>query len=170
MERTLPIRRAFAATLTAAAAIAAHGGPALLRDPRWMLTAVTVAVVATGSIAVLARVARACTAAPPPPPVWVTAVVLLAAQAAAHLALVAGGVHSGSGQTGALALHATLALAVALVMHAADLWLGTRLRTLAAALVAQLASMVMRSPGRTISPRSRARGTRSAPRAPPLPA
>ena len=40
-------RRVLAATLTAAAAIAAHGGPALMADPAWIATAAALAVVLT---------------------------------------------------------------------------------------------------------------------------
>ena len=75
-------RRGLAATLTAGAAIAAHGGPALMADPRWMMTAAAAAVVVTAAAAAAARGFRSCTSAPLPPAMWVTAATLLAAQLA----------------------------------------------------------------------------------------
>ncbi len=166
MERTLFTRRVLAAALTVAAAIAAHGGAALLADPRWAAFAGLAAVGVVAAGVLFARAVRACISAPAPPPLWITAALLLAAQTAAHLALLAGGVHSGSAQAGTLALHVALALLVALLLHSGDAWLGQRLRTLAALLTPAL-TPAPRGNGRTVGLRSIALQAAAAPRAPP---
>jgi hypothetical protein len=167
VERTLFIRRALAATLTAAAALTAHGGPALILDPRWTIVAGGTALAVTALGATAARYLRTCTSAPDPPTVWVTAGVLLAAQMAAHCLLILGGVHSGVGVAGALALHASLALVVAVVIHATDSWLESQLTALARALAESLQTAVLRIPSASTIPRLGLHAAAAAPRAPP---
>lgn len=166
MQRTLFIRRTLAATLTAAAAIAAHGGPALLTHPAWMATAAALAVVLTLAGTGAGRILRSCSTAPAAPPVWITAGVLLGAQMAAHAALIAMGVHAGMGQAGTLALHAALALVVAILLHGTDAWLEARVRDLARALLDAVAAAPA-SPTPITVPRPRPYLAASSPRAPP---
>lgn len=167
MERTLFIRRALAATLTAAAALAAHGGPAVMLDPRWTIVAGATALGVTALGAAAARYLRACTSAPEPPAVWVTAGVLLVAQMAAHCVLLLTGVHSGVGVAGALALHASLALVVAIVIHATDTWLEGQLTALARALTESLQAAVLHIPAAPAIPRLWLHAAAAPPRAPP---
>jgi hypothetical protein len=167
VERTLFIRRALAAALTAAAVLAAHGGPALILDPRWTVVAAATALAVTALGATAGRYLRACTSAPQPPAVWITAGVLLAAQMAAHCLLLLAGVHSGVGVAGALALHASLALVVAMVLHATDAWLGAQLTALARALAESLHAPVLRIPAAPAIPRLWLHAAAAAPRAPP---
>ena len=167
MQRTLFIRRALAATLTTAAAIAAHGGPALILDPRWAIVAGATALAVTIVGATVGRYLRTCTVAPEPPAVWLTAAVLLAAQIAAHLLLVAAGVHSGVGVTGALALHATLALVVALVLHMTDSWVSSKLAAMAQTLADALGQAVAHIPATSTAPRRCLHPSAASPRAPP---
>lgn len=161
-------RRVLAATLTAAAAIAAHGGPALMADPRWMMTAIAAAGAVTGAAAAATRGFRTCTSAPLPPAMWITAATLLAAQLATHGALIAAGVHAGMGQAGALALHASLALTVAVLLHAADSWLSGRVLALARALLSTLQIVTGERAGRIEIPHPLPHAATSSPRAPPL--
>ena len=163
-------RRALAATLTAAGAIAAHGGPALMADPRWMMAAAGAAGAVTAAAAAATRGFRSCSSAPLPPAMWITAATLLAAQVATHGALIAADVHAGMGQAGALALHASLALVVAVLLHATDSWLSNRVLALARALLSTLAQVTAERAGRVEIPHPRPHAGGSSPRAPPAPA
>ncbi len=167
VERTLHTRRALAATLTAAAAIAAHGGPALMADPRWVATAALAAGSVTVAAAAAARGFRTCSSAPLPPAMWVTAATLLAAQLTTHGALILAGVHAGMGQAGVLALHASLALMVATLLHAADSWLSGRVLALASAFLSGLRQATGEFADRIEIPHPRPHAATSSPRAPP---
>jgi hypothetical protein len=168
VQRTVFTRRAAAATLTAGTALAAHGGPALVLDPVWAAVAVLAALVVCLTVAAASRALAQVTTAPPPPPVWITAAILMAAQLLSHLALLEGGVHSGMAQSGALALHASVALLVALLLHHTDGALTRRLSALARALTESLVEV--HAADRPGSLKTRSSRRPSAPRAPPLPA
>jgi hypothetical protein len=101
----------------AVAAIAAHGGPALATDPRWLVPAVAAAAGCTWAVAAAASLAARGLAAQPWSP-WTTAGLLLTAQLSAHWALLALGVMPATGHTGSLALHVALALAAAAALSA----------------------------------------------------
>lgn len=118
---------------SAAAALLAHGGPALLVDPRWLAVALAGSVTAACGLAVTggrilerhARLMRLEAGDLGPArasefgraPLSALMGGMLVCQAAAHLALGAGGVHAAGGQTGALALHAALAALGALAVY-----------------------------------------------------
>lgn len=126
------VRAGLIAALSAAAAVFAHAGPAGLEDARWLAAAgagaalASVAIAGAGGRALRAR-SRArrlqagdAAAGRPLPvermPFATLLMAMLACQAAAHLSLLAVGLHSGAGPAGSLTLHAVLAvLAAALV-------------------------------------------------------
>lgn len=145
MQRALFMRRLPIAALTAAAAIAAHGGPGLLRSPTWQAAVIATALLACAAAALTARLAGAVTFAPTPSPFWLTAAAMLAAQLAAHELLLQSSVHSGAGTTGTLALHVAVALIAAVVVHRGQTRTVRHLRALAAALRAQLESVALGS-------------------------
>jgi hypothetical protein len=101
----------------AVAAIAAHGGPALATDPRWLVPALAAAAGCTWAVAAAMSLA-ARGVAPRPWSPWTTAGLLLIAQLAAHWTLFALGVMPAAGQAGSLALHVALALAAAAALSA----------------------------------------------------
>lgn len=98
---------------------------------------------------------------------WITAATLLTAQLATHGALIAAGVHAGMGPAGALALHASLALLVAVLLHAADSWLSVRVLALVSALLSALQQATGERAGRIEIPHPRPHAATSSPRAPP---
>jgi hypothetical protein len=118
---------------SAAAALVAHGGPALLVDPRWLAVALAGSLAAASGLAVtggralerhaqLARLARgelapATASGFARAPMSLLLGAMLACQGAAHLALLAGGVHTAAEPGGALALHGALAGLGALVLY-----------------------------------------------------
>ena len=146
---------------SAAAALVAHGGPALALDPRWLAVALAgslaaaAGLAATGGRAVdrhvrLARLAsgdlHAATATGytrSPMPVLLGA--MLACQGAAHLALLAAGVHAAGGQSGSLALHAGLAALGAIAMYQLEGVLE-RLSVRLAAAVSRVIELLTASP------------------------
>ena len=103
----------------AVAAIAAHGGPALATDPRWLVPALAAAAGCTWMVAVAVSLAARGVAARPWSP-WTTAGLLLTAQLAAHWVLLALGVMPAAGQAGSLALHVALAVAAAAALSALE--------------------------------------------------
>jgi len=134
MQRTLYVRRLPVAALAAAAAIAAHGGPALLREPVWQLTIIATALGVCAMAALATRAAANLTLTARPSPFWVTAAAMLVVQLCAHQALVLTGVHSGAGTTGTLALHVAVALLAAVLVHRESHRRASRLQALADAL------------------------------------
>jgi hypothetical protein len=151
--RRLPALRVLAlASLSALAAVVAHGGPQLLTDPRWALPAGLAAVAAcwAGATAV-ALAGRGL--APRPGSVWATAGLLACGQTAAHAALLAVGVMPASGQAGAVALHLLLALAGALVVAAGERLLAARAADVLARLLELLAAADPRRPWPAAQPR-----------------
>lgn len=113
------------ASIGAVAAVAAHGGPALATDPRWLLPALAAALACTWAAAGATRLASHGAAARPLP-LWAIAGLLLAAQTAAHLALIRIGVMPAGGQSGAIALHLLLALLGALLWATTECALAGR--------------------------------------------
>ena len=107
------------ASIGAVAAVAAHGGPALASNPRWLLPALAAALACTWACVWGAALAGRGTAARPWSP-WTTAGVLLAAQTAAHLTLLELGVMPPTGHAGSVALHVVLALAAAALWSLAE--------------------------------------------------
>ena len=134
------------AGLAAVAAVVAHAGPAGLGDGR--------ALVAAGAGAALAALGLAFTAsrilggrrraagllagaggesiAHAHVPFSVVVAAMLALQGAAHVGLLAAGIHAGAGATAAPALHIVLAIAAAWVVVAADRALASAYAVLAA--------------------------------------
>jgi hypothetical protein len=126
------LRAGLIAGLSAVAAVFAHAGPAGLEDARWLAAAVagaalaSIAIAGAGSRALRARSrvrrlqagdAAAGRPLPAQPMPFATLLLaMLACQGAAHLALLALGLHASAGSSGSLTLHAVLAvLAAALV-------------------------------------------------------
>ena len=123
------LRAGLIAALSAAAAVFAHAGPAGLQDPRWLAAAgagaalASVAIAGAGSTALRAqaRVRRLQTgdaAAGRPLPVGrmpfpLLLLAMLTCQGAAHVGLLAFGLHASAGPAGSLTLHAVLAVAAA---------------------------------------------------------
>jgi hypothetical protein len=120
------LRAALIAALSAAAAVFAHAGPAGLEDVRWLAAAgagaalASAAIAGAGSRALRARSrvrrlqAGDAAAGQPLPverlPFSTLLMAMLACQGAAHLSLLALGLHAGSGPAGSLTLHAVLAV------------------------------------------------------------
>lgn len=140
MQRTLYVRRLPVAALAAAAAIAAHGGPALLREPIWQLTIIATALGVCAMAALATRAAANLTLTARPSPFWVTAAAMLAVQLCAHQALMLTGVHSGAGTTGTLALHIVVAVLAAVLVHRESHHRASRLQALADALGSAVAA------------------------------
>jgi hypothetical protein len=121
---------------SAAAALLAHGGPALLLDPRWLAVALAGSLTAAAGLTItgaraLDRVASARAVAGGDfsrrhaggfrrAPLGVLFACMVVCQGAAHVALALGGVHAAAGTTGALALHGALAAVGALVVYAME--------------------------------------------------
>jgi hypothetical protein len=121
---------------SAAAALLAHGGPALLVDPRWLAVALAGSLTAAAGLTItgaraLDRVASARSVARGDfsrsrapgfrrAPMGALFAAMLVCQGAAHVALALAGVHAAAGTTGALALHCALAALGALVMFAME--------------------------------------------------
>jgi hypothetical protein len=117
---------------SAAAALLAHGGPALLADPRWLALAISGSLLAACGLSITAgraidrqaRLRRIASGRLPPAgttvftraPLSALLGAMLLCQGAAHAALVAGGVHAAAGTGGTLALHAALAAVGALMV------------------------------------------------------
>ncbi len=153
--------------LGACAALVAHGGPALLADPRWSLPATAAAAIAGWMVLGVQFIAgrgRAPRAASPPS----TAVTLLAAQLAAHLALGLVGVAPVVGQPGSLALHLFLALVTAAAFCAWERAIGVRVDAAVRALLDRLARVRRPRPPAVASPRLRPVLRLGRGRAPPL--
>jgi hypothetical protein len=118
---------------SAAAALLAHGGPALLIDPRWLAVALAGSLTAAAGLTVtgaraLDRAASARSVARGDfsrsradgfrrAPMGALFAAMLVCQGAAHIALALGGVHAAAGTTGALALHGALAALGALLVY-----------------------------------------------------
>jgi hypothetical protein len=152
MHRMPAPRLAAAAALGALAAVAAHGGPALLTDPRWTAPAVLAAIVACWAAAAgIALAGRGVVLEPGS--VWATAGLLVCAQTAAHEALLAAGVMPATGQAGALGLHLALALAAALAFAAAERMLAGHARGVLARLLELLATAAAPRPWPAVEPR-----------------
>jgi hypothetical protein len=123
------LRAGLIAALSAVAAVFAHAGPAGLTDARWLAAAGAGAALASAAIAAAgSRAARAhsrmrrlqagdAAAGQPLPvermPFAVLLLAMLACQGAAHLGLLALGLHASAGPAGSLTLHAVLAVATA---------------------------------------------------------
>ena len=121
---------------SAAAALLAHGGPALLIDPRWFAVALAGSLTAAAGLTItgaraLDRVASARSVARGDfsrshapgfrrAPMGALFAAMLVCQGAAHVALAVGGVHAVAGTTGALALHGALAAVGALLVYAME--------------------------------------------------
>ncbi len=157
------------AALAAATAAAAHGGFAMLADPRWAIAALggagVAALVMWRGWALVARRGQiqdtASLAALIP--------AMLAAQTAAHLALLAAGAPAHPGAHGSLALHLALAVVAAVLVQLIDV--RTQRRALAALRQSPRLSsehVVRRAPA-AAAPRGLA-GWHRRGRAPPLPA
>jgi hypothetical protein len=151
----------------ACAALVAHGGPALLADPRWALPATLAAATAGWMVLGVQRIAgrgRAPRAASPA----TTAVTLLAAQLVAHLALGLAGVAPVVGQPGSLALHVLLGLVAAAAFCAWERAIGERVDAALRALLERLARVGRSRPPAVESPRLRPVLRLGRGRAPPL--
>jgi 4-amino-4-deoxy-L-arabinose transferase-like glycosyltransferase len=156
------------AALAAATAAVAHGGFAMLADPRWAIAALggagVAALVMWRGWALVARRGEiqdtASLAALIP--------AMLAAQTAAHLALLAAGAPAHPGAHGSLALHLALAVVAAVLVQLIDA--HTQRCALAALTAPRLSSehVVRRAPA-AAAPRGLA-GWHRRGRAPPLPA
>ncbi|HET6847798.1 MAG TPA: hypothetical protein VFH74_03000 [Gaiellales bacterium] len=108
------------AGLAATSAAVAHGGVSALSDPAWALpalagSAVATAVLLAGWRLVAARGEHASEAS-------LAALIpaMLVAQGAAHLALLAAGTAAHGGANGSLALHLSLAVVAAWLVHRID--------------------------------------------------
>ncbi len=147
------------AGLAAIATVVAHGGPAGLTDPRALALALTGAAVAALGLwatagrvldlhrrALAPRLDASRAAVPADVPFTVVVAVMLTLQGAAHVALLAAGVHAAGGAAAAPALHVVLALVAAVVVVAADRALQKALRTLESVLTALLELLVSAVP------------------------
>jgi hypothetical protein len=140
------------ASLGAIAAIAAHGGPALVADPRWLVPALAAA--AACSWAAVATSSLACRgAAVRPWSPWATAGLLLAAQTAAHFALLGLGIMPAAGHTGSIALHVVLAVTAAAVLSIAERTLAGRAQQVLRRLLELLAAGTPGQPWPAPAPR-----------------
>jgi hypothetical protein len=108
------------AALAAATAAIAHGGPAVLADPRWAAAALggsgLAALVMWRGWVLVARSGRVEGTAS------LAALIpgMLAAQTAAHLALLGAGAPAHGGAPGSLAFHLALAVVAAILVHRID--------------------------------------------------
>lgn len=153
---------------SAAAALLAHGGPALLADPRWLALALAGSLTAAAGLSItgaraLARHAqaravaagdltRATTHGFQPAPLGVLAAAMVVCQGAAHVTLALGGVHAAAGTGGTLALHGGLAALGALVIHCAEGVLARMTASLAEAVGCAIERL--RAPSPLLHPRA----------------
>ena len=108
------------AGLAATSAALAHGGLAALVDPAFGLPALAGAGAATAVLLFGWRIVAARGEHPAESSLAALILAMLAAQGGAHLALLAAGVGAHGGSSGSLALHLTLAVVAAWLVHRID--------------------------------------------------
>ena len=156
------VRAGLVAGLSALAAVFAHAGPAGLTETRWLLAAAAGAGAAAAALTVAAawvarinlvagRLERGSVAGSIHQPVRRVSfphivAAMLVCQGAAHLTLLAAGVHAAGGPAGSLTLHALLAVAAAAVVSAFEHLAARSAGRLERAIGAALAALRKLSP------------------------